>query len=309
MGNGTQDPSAADRFTRADELLVEQNELLQSLLKQHGVADQRRNDRSTPFENSTFPREGRRLGLPAGKTTFDFTRGRIIHEDIGVLSDDLRSFEEMSELIEGASIQRLRSLWIYTDGPADLEFDEGRGGKFTLEPSIYYPMHSKGYTSFSIKHDLPFAAMGVASTRSQPYVDSDGVKVHYNRKGTLSAGTYDSWTDVPVYPFELETTLEDTNEVASDWANSDINISPYSNNIARVKNTSGNGNAIDARVLVADTHEKDWYDINVQSTTIADDDHSTLDLATHHAFLKVQIQNSTNGNSVSAKVTAGGGSQ
>lgn len=313
MPHNREKQQMADRLTQIDDILLEQNAILQSILNAEGVASQPdvTASRPTPFEYAPIPETGRRLPLPAGDTTFNFDRGRVTHSEHGPLEDGdgnelpIRDFDDMSTNVENAKIQSLRSLYLAVDAPCEVSFNEDTH-RFALDPAQYYPLKSQGFRSFTIHAEYPVEIVGVASTRASGF-PTDSVQNHMQREADVSDGVHDSYTSLLWYPDGLADTLPAGVTELSE-GDEVINAEAHNRHSFRVHNDSGNGNAIDAKVQAADTPSLDWYDIGLESTAIPDGDHTLFDTQQRHNYLRIQIRNNVNGNDVSAYGTMTGGS-
>lgn len=304
-----------DQFTSQDELLAaigqqleDQSTILQSILQSEGVASNpdATQYRPTPFENEVIPTGSGRFPMPAGRTTFDFVEGEVTHDGTGDLSESLRTFDDMSDAIDGASIQALRSLYVYVDTQVQLELDNGRSGKFTIDPSLYFPIQSQGFKRFVIEADRPTNVYAVVSTRSRAFT-SDAVQNHTDRSGSRSdtGSDADSYVSVPVKPYGLADSLPSSASV-DNWDDPVIDARAHNRHSFVVENTGSND--IDARIVAAEDDDLTFREIGAQSTGIASGDFTVFDIQERHKFYRVEYRNSTNGNDVSAEVDYFGGS-
>lgn len=303
-----------DEYTEIDDLLQRQNQLLNTLINLQGVSEAGQNVQdnpvTTPYEDIAIPKTGDLYGLPPGRTTFDFEKGRIRNQQQGTLDDDLRSFEDMTAAVENVSFDALRSLYIYADAPVKLEFSD-RKGKFTLTQGSFYPLHSHAYRKFVLEADEPYAVQIDASTRSTAFSDSDSITGYLSRYGTDADTGNTGYTSVGLYPENLEATMANTASTAADVATEQLFIGGVTRIGAAVFNTGANN--IDATIEVADNDKvlndsSLWYEPQgAASTGIAPGDYTTFDMMERHRWMRIRYKASTSGDDVEAEATLHGG--
>lgn len=315
-----------DRATGMDEgidginqRLDEVGGLLESFLAQQGVtqADPARY-RPTPFAFSVVPPDidVARLALPSGRTVIDFEQGTVKNESEGPIYTEtagpdgsgpgVRTFADMSEGVE-QSINQLRSLYILADVPIFVRLDDSPWQE--IDSCNYYPLPSQGFTQVELQCALPFTTELKASTRADP-LNVSGVAIHMDRDGQFpkDGGTtvQDDYGNMAFHPHALHSSdrIGDFSE-----AKPPVHTVSFSRCTWVVENDSGNGNAIDARLVAKDSHpgSGDYYQV-AESTNIADGDHAIFDVSQRWHFMKVQVRNNTNGEEVSAFAQMAGGS-
>lgn len=300
-----------DSMTSADESLEGVNRrldqighLLESQMASEGVTDLS-DDLYHPqaFEYAAVPTdETHRLGLPAGQTVIDFERGEVIHETEGVIAE-IRDFDDMSEGVD-TRVQSLRSAWFYTDVPIQARFDEGNW--FPLDSCQYTPVKAQGFKRIVLQSSYPFEFFTVASTRSEPFSQSDSVTVHMDREGTFS-GTPDSWTRLEWAPHHLR------EQHGMTYAGPKLHTVSFSTNTLMVENTGNND--LYTRLVAADTHNGKFYTIERREASdgtlkaLSPGDHHVYHCEQHHHLLGIEVQNATAGNVVETFHSMSGGSK
>lgn len=288
-------------------------ELKQTELMNSGVTDvdQSFGMSESPFEYSPIPQGDRDLSLPAGQTVIDFETGKVTHEDAGVLDATVRDFDQMVANVDDARVQTLRSYFVNCDTTCEIE-TTGDGGRFTLEAGQNIQAKSQGFKRLTLNLDLPGIVTGIASTRADAF-NLGRVRAFFERKGSLDDGTYDDYTDIPVYPTNMTDTLPAGASI-SDYDEEIISIEHTPQFSVIAENVSSAANDMDIRLVAADTErvneltDDDFYDIGIEQTDISKSEHVVFDVSQEHKYLKVQLRNSTNGEDVATDITVKGGS-
>lgn len=252
-----------------------------------------------PLGHISVPREEPKLALPAGTVTVNFRDGFVEHEDIGRVIDDLVTVEDLTDQFEGESVQ-LQNVIFHSDTAAQVRLQEG--GQYV--PLDYVPLPSRSFDTVQVELSHPGNLLLLASTQELP-IGIGAINLYASRYGQQS-GTLDTYTSVPMSPH----TLWETHGTA--YADSTVWTAAYDSATWTIQNTSGNGNEIDAEVQARETPPGSgvgsWRTI-AESTNIADGDHSVLNIwQERHHYLRCRVQNSTNGNTVSATVEVTEGS-
>jgi hypothetical protein len=277
--------------------LDEIGNLLQSQLAQEGVTQlDPAGYNPTPFEYATLPQDGGHMALPYGETTFDFENGVVTNEHAGEMYE-IRSFEEMSKGLD-SDIQSLRSIYIYGDVVGKIKLDDGDW--FQFDSCQYVPIKSQGFKRVSVTCSIPWNVYGVASTRAQAFTETDSISLHMTRQGELDLGQHDTWQTVPHVPHGLK------HDYGMEYAKGGLHMISLPRKTFTIENNSGNGNAIDVRVLGAATHERNFHEIT-RTTGLADGDHHIFHVEQSHHIMIVQVRNSTDGNDVSVYTEVCGG--
>lgn len=296
-----------DRTTSVDDKLARVIQLLESQMATDGVTETITTVNPTPFEYATVPNgpDLERLTVPFGETVLDFDQGKVTNENEGKIAD-LRDFEDMSQGID-ADVQNLRSLWLYADAPTQVRLDTGEW--FSADPGIMHPFVSQGFKRVTLEAPTSFEVYAVASTRKEPFTDSDSVRTHIARRtdARLTSAAPDSYEAVEWAPdraFLLDGPL---GEWTQTYGAHPVYTAPCDSVTVQVENTSSNANDLDARILAADTDyqageseidwESDWYTI-AETTNLSQGDHHVFSIDQTHRWLQVEYRNSTNGNNV-----------
>lgn len=267
-----------------------------------GIANLAAQDGETELTNDTrvgvlhdyvsVPKTGNVLAVPAGTLTIDFETGEATHTALdGVLTDEFESISSLS-----ADAEYLRSLAMGFDTPGAVALDSR--DEVPVKPGEY-TVNAQRFTEVTYTSKYPAAVVVGASTRAQPHVNA-ATGIRTSRFGDLAAGTYDSWTAVPVYNPNLARYVEDPYQYA------DPRFAVDGNEQTTITVVNTGNNPIDAQVLADETDGDDFREIGSPSTDIPAGDHSIFNVSESHRLLRTDVQNSTDGQTVAATVKVHG---
>lgn len=298
--------SGIDKFTRIDNKLNRTNTLLANLVDAQGTADLPESTDTVPYGTITFPDDRQYFGLPNGKTTVDFGSGEVEHDTEGKLQDigDVRSISRALD----STLNKLRSLYVYVDAPAQLSFD-GDNTR-TLEAGQHYTFTDSGFTTVSL--DCPYSTdvtMAAGTRRTNASVAGSGA--HSERRGQRTADTHNTWADIVVGTAEVWNN-DDIPNTLGETLDDSWYVRVFENITAQVVNSSDSNGAVDFRVLARDvraddpnSEADDYYEIARQTGVGAGARHKFNINEPHHE-LKFQFRNATDGTLVGCGMTGVG---
>lgn len=255
-----------------------------------------------PIRYTTVPPSNShtRLGVPSGRTVINFETGEVNNEnESGAIVSDVKTREDMAEELDIDRVQ-LRSIYAVADVPCHMQLDDGDW--FELDACNYYPLRARDFRTVTFKVGVPYSIDVRASNRADPTFDVSGVSVHGSREGQFPSGggttQQDSYADVVWQP----QALSDSGRIGDfSKAKGVLHTVSFGRNTFTIENDSGNGNAIDARVVSRRMHPGSGTYFQVsEKTNIADGNHVVFNLTEASHFMKVQVRNNTNGNAISA---------
>lgn len=255
-----------------------------------------------PFRYATIPPDQTtRLAVPGGRTTINFDTGLVHNVNEGQILDDstVTTKKEMARTLPVEEVQ-LRSIFVLADVP--VHFRTGGGDWHEIDACNYYPLSVRDFSTVELEVGIPYAFELKVSTRPDPPFDVSGVSVHADRDGQFPSGggttQQDSYADMVWQP----EALNDAGRVGDfTQANAILHTVSFTKKSWTIENDSGNGNAIDARVVVRRQHPGSgtYFEV-LESTNIADGDHTNFDLDDASHFCKVQVRNNQNDDAISA---------
>lgn len=286
------------------ELLREQNQLLGALVQSEGLSDTGTQPiTSFPFDYSIVPpgTEGR-LGVPAGRTTIDFTDGTVTNEnESGDITDEVRTLEDISDRLDDAITDEFRSCYAFADVNCAMRLESRPWHE--MSAANYFPIPSQGFRQVEFESDLPFELEVKASTRTRPF-DVSAHTAFMPREGQFpqDSGTAPTQQDAYTPMFWQPADLSDSDRLGDfSEAMESLDVSSYARATFVIENDSGNGNAIDVRLVARgiDPHDGTFREIE-ESLNIADGDHDIFDVSEQWHYLRVEVRNNTNGQAISA---------
>ncbi len=273
------------------------NELLRGMQQQLAAMGGGQPNSGKALGHISVPREGHFLFLPAGEATVNFAQGKVTHEHLGTVTEDLVTVSDLLEMTDREHVT-LENLIFHADTKARVKVGESSDQWLNLD---YVPLPSEDFREVKIKMAYPGQMMMLASTRQLP-IGLGGLHVYASRIGDLDAGTYDSMKAVPMTPHGLY------GQHGTTYADPTVWSSAFDSATWTVENTSGNGNAIDAEIQAREVAPGNDYGIGkwrtiASASGIGDGDHAVLNIwQERHHYLRCRVSNSTTGNSVSAEV-------
>lgn len=272
--------------------------------------------RSAPDTGATYFADAHpghaRVGLPPGKTEFDWEAGTVTwieDGDGGSRSEDLEpgatgnltKVENMDQVAENDK-QVLRSLLTFVDDDATLYVG---GGQAQLDPCMYFPIPDMEFTKFTVEVSRPADLYGVASTRTNAFANLGPLTIHLDRSGGFGAATpaNDSWETVEM----TVSHLTDDNGVAESSAKAAGKMHVQNTPIRTiVVENVHNSNDLQYRVQGMSGHHGTgrWVTIDsgMPNTVTAGSvgHHTNVNEAWH--LQRVQVTNDVNGEDVHARV-------
>lgn len=245
---------------------------------------------------------GARLAVPPGKTEIDWEAGEVNWVEDGdgksrseTLRSDLTQVGDMAH-IDTSDTAALRSMLLFADD--DVTITAG-GSTFQLDPCMYFPVFSTEFTKLTIEPNRPIDLYCVVSTRSQGFANLGPMTIHYDRSGGIS-GTHDSFQTVNM----TVTGLTDSNGVAESAAKAAGKLHVQNVPIRTIIVENDGSNDLDVRVQGQAGHGGTgrWVDVIASSTVTAGTTSKFTNVHEAWHIQRVQIQNTTNGQAISAKV-------
>lgn len=273
------------------------HDIFDRLMEDLGVSSLQPGQASNARSDVTAHPGEQRIGLPPGRTRFDWREGEIRHLGSDtVISDELPTVEQMTTVGDTeADKHALRSVLAFTDVGTEVEI---AGATIPLDPCNYFPIKRREFSSLTLTTTLPAQAYVIASTRTRPFSDVVSNASHTNRIGTYS-GTPDSYDPVQ---FETPGTFGNS-DFGAEARHPALHAQEFGSRTLTVENTGAND--FEARIVGKTTHGGPFVDVAPaeQPVTVASGETSILTLneeAWH--VLKLEVRNLTAGNSVDAEV-------
>jgi hypothetical protein len=288
-----------DREERETEILHDIRTGIANLAAQDGET-QLANDIQAGFRHDyvTAPASGVVLGVPAGEMTVDFEQGRVTHESVGELvsndEHDDQSMRSIADLDVDAS--HVRSLAMGTDTPGYISLD--RGDRSPIAPGQFV-VQAQRFREVELEFFQPASIAIGASTRADPHVDA-ATQVRLSRTGAVPLQQADSWTDVDVVPVTLSEFVDKPASVG------DAGFEVGGQEMTTITVENSGANELEARLLVAEQDASSTFRQAGDAITVASGDHGVINLQEAHRLAKVQIENTTAGDSVAAEVDVTG---
>jgi hypothetical protein len=291
-----------DRFTRMNDGIKRTNQLLASMVEADGSVELPENTDPVTYGSITVPDDRAYFGLPSGQTEFDFSEGKVRHQTEGLTltTNDISGLSRSLDPTEN----RLRSMYIYVDAPCQLSFD-GDNTR-TLEAGQHYTFNEAGFTTVTLESDYSFDfTMEAGTRRGSTNVSSSGA--HSERKGSRAVGQYDNWEPVIMATPNVWDDFTVTDKLGDrEWY-----VRPFVEKTIQVQNGSDAANNVDMRVMAKDvrldaSHRlDDWYEVARVDGLTQYERHKFVMDEPHH-LLRVEFQNSTDGENVGAGCTCVG---
>lgn len=242
-----------------------------------------------PIGHIFVPRKDAGVALPAGKATIDFGSGRLSHEDLGVVADDLATVNDLVD--DSPRTPQLENVIFHSDTLTSVSV--GNDGQENYLQNV--PIPESNFESVTVDMGYPGELTVMASTQQLP-IGLGAVTVNGQRHGELS-GTLDSFNGVPVAPFSL------WDDHGATYGKIPVYVAYYDSTTVTCENTSGNGNGLEVEIQAKEalgSPSSTWRTIG--SDTVPDGEHSVFNITERHKLLRTRIKNTTGGQTVSASV-------
>lgn len=315
-----------DRFSETDEILEQIEINLRTLVAAEGITetDGPNHVVNQPYEYAAIPSDYFPLSFPPGITVIDFTEGQITHSDpdgevpdAGTFVTGLRTFEEMTRDLPGATLQGLRALAIEVDAPVAVSLDDASNGWINLNAGTKEVIKSLGFHRIRIKSPFNYRVRGGVSTRVGAF-ESNNTTTSAPRIGEHT-NTGDGWEKVTWWPPGMDNDLASASANHTDYWQAALPYEGYDKAGVIIENASGAANAIDARIIARDDYDggssatPNWYQIgdSINEATgsyLSQGDHYHWMVEVPHHQLAVEVTNAVNGDSVTVNgnLTLGG---
>lgn len=236
------------------EILSRQNTLLADLVEGQGTADLPETTDVIPYGTISVPDNRQYIGMPSGRSTFNFADGEVTHEDEGKLAD-IQSIRGLSRSLD-STMEKLRSAYIYMDAPGQVSFD-GDNTR-TAEAGQHYTFTDAGFSKITVESDYCYDISLAAGTR-RTMVDVASSGGHFERVGARGSGQYPGYTHIytatPNLWDQFGGDPGQVSETMRDVADIGMYTRPYENVTIMVENQSGDTD-IDVRIVARDIREK-----------------------------------------------------
>lgn len=162
-----------------------------------GIAPVRPGEQGARSDVSAHP-GAERIGIPPGKTRFDWRKGEVKHLGSDtVLTDEIPeigNLQQVGDQHDADDRNMMRSVLAFADANATLTI---AGSSIPLDPCAYFPIDRTPFDTITLEVGIPTDVYMVASARSRPFSDIQTFAAHMDRVGPAFTATVDGWTPLP----------------------------------------------------------------------------------------------------------------